>query len=233
MKSITLEVLPRTEVGTTASTILRRNEQVPCVLYGKDKHLHFTADYNKLRKVIFTPEFLTIKISCNGETYDTIIKEIQYHPVSDKMLHVDFLYLQPGKKVIANVPVKFVGIATGVKDGGMLYTKVRLLRISALPEHLIDEIQINVEHIALGKQMRVKDLKIENITISEMPEKPLCAVYIPRVLKIEEEVKPVVAAEAAAPAAGAAAKPGEAAKGDAAKPDAKGGDKKGGDKGKK
>jgi large subunit ribosomal protein L25 len=226
MKSVTLEVLPRTKAGQKASAVLRRNEQVPCVLYGKDKHLLFVADYNQLRKVLYTPDFQKIIISCNGETYETILKEIQYHPVTDRVIHADFLWLRPGKRINTTVPVKFVGQAAGVKDGGILYTKVRNLRISCLPEHLVSEIEINVDDLALGKQIRVKDISIANIAIAEMPEKPLCAVYTPRAVVVEEE-KPAVAAataEGAASPAAAGTKPGETAKAD---------DKKGGDKGKK
>lgn len=203
MKSITLEATPREQLGSKNAAQMRRDGFIPCVLYGGSETVHFYAPYIAFKNIVFNPEFFTINISVNGKQYNTLLKEVQFHPVSDKVTHLDFLELAPDKKVSAEIPVKLVGQSPGVKAGGILEQKVRKLKVRALPKDLIEHIEINVDTLELGKSIRIEDLKFDNIEILNPHYMPVASTHLPRVVV---ETKPeAVATTAAAPAAGAAA----------------------------
>ncbi len=225
MKSLTLEGAERTEIGGKHARQYRRDGFVPCVIYGRGETVHFHAPYNAFQKIVYNPEFFTVTITVNGKEYSTILKEIQFHPVTDKISHIDFLELDPAKKVTAEVPLKLIGQAAGVKAGGKLDQKMRKLKIRALPKDLIEHVEINVENLELGKSIKVEEVKIPNVEILNIGYLPIAATYIPRVVEekpaaaaVEGAVAPAEGA-AAAPAAGA--KPAEGEKKAEAKPEAK------------
>jgi len=214
MKSLTLEAKQREQVGSKQAAQMRRDGFIPCVLYGGGETIHFYAPYSAFKTIVYNPDFFTININLNGKEYTTLLKEVQCHPVTDKITHLDFLALAPDKKVTADIPVKLVGLAAGVKAGGILDHKMKRLKVKALPKDLIEHIEINVESLELGKSIKVEEVKLANIEILNPSYMPIAASYIPRVI----EETPVVAAvpaegeAAAAPAEGAAAAPGAAAK---------------------
>lgn len=218
MKSLTLEAKPREQIGSKHATQLRRDGFIPCVLYGGSETIHFYAPYNAFKNAVYNSDFFTVNITLNGKQYHTILREVQFHPVTDKIIHLDFLELAADKKVTIEIPVKLVGQAAGVKAGGILDQKMKRLKIKTLPKDLVEHIEINVETLELGKSIRVADVKIANVEVLNPPYMPIAASYIPRVV---EEAPPAAAVPAegeaaAAPAEAAAAAPAGAAA--AAKP---------------
>lgn len=200
MKTLILEGKLRNEVGKKSARQLRREGEVPCNLYGGKENIHFSAPYNSFLKLVYNPDFFKVQVHIDGRQYDTLIKEIQFHPVTDRILHVDFIELVPGKKVKAEIPLKLTGLAQGVKDGGKLIQKLRKLKVKALPEHLTEAVEINVESLQLGKSIYVRDINnLQGIEILNSPEVPVATVTVPR--SAREEAKPQAAAAAGTKAA--------------------------------
>ncbi len=200
MKTVSLSGSPRENVGKKDAKKNRRLGKIPCVLYGGKEQLHFVADEKLFRHIIFTPEVCLVKIQVAGKEHDTILQDVQYHPVTDKILHVDFLEIFPDKPVTIGVPVKVDGTAPGVLKGGKLIAKMRKLKIKALPEFLPDNIHVSIDGLDIGDSVKVSDLKIENLTLLDSPNNVIVGVRTART--VVEEV----------PAAGAAAE-GAAAEG--------------------
>lgn len=221
MKSLTLQGTERTEKGTTLANRMRRAGSVPCVIYGGGETIHFSAPYNAFQKIVFNPDFFTVKITVGGKEYNTIVKDVQFHPVTDKITHIDFLELQDSKKVTAEVPVRVHGQAAGVKAGGVLDQKLRKLKIKALPKDLVDQVNINVETLELGKSIKVSDLSLDNVEILNQPYLPVVGTYLPRAAEEKPAAAAAVTTEAAAPAADAKAAEAKPAAGKEAKPAAK------------
>jgi large subunit ribosomal protein L25 len=206
MKTLTLEGTLRKELGKRSAQELRRQGHVPCNLYGGKENINFSAPYNSFLNMVYNPDFFKVRITVNGSAHEALIKEIQFHPVTDRILHVDFIELIPGKKVITEIPLKFVGQAQGIKEGGKFVQKIRKLKVKAAPEDLVEAIEVNIEHLQLGKSIYVKDIQCGNIVILNSPEIPVASIMIPRSAKEE----PKQAAETAAQAPAAEAKKEEA-----------------------
>ena len=145
-----------------------------------------------------------MNVEVGGKSVNTIIKEIQFHPVSDRIVHIDFLELVPGKKIFAEIPVELVGQAEGVKAGGKLVHKVRKVKVKVDPEHLVDKITVNVESLKLGKSIKIKEIEAGELEILTSGNIPLATVDIPRALK-SAETEAAKAPKAAAPKAAAPA----------------------------
>lgn len=210
MESVTIQGKARAEVGQKFSKQLRREGQVPCVLYGGENPIHFSAPQMAFRDLIYTPIFRTASIEVDGKSFTAVLQDSQFHPVSDSLLHVDFLELDDKKRVTVKLPLKFEGQAAGVKEGGKLMPKLRTLTVKAFPKDLSSEISINVESLELGKSIKVKDVVRENLEILNNPNIPLASVEIPRALKsAEAEAEEAAAAPAAEGAEGAPAAEGE------------------------
>jgi large subunit ribosomal protein L25 len=186
MKTLTLEGTLRKDLGKKSSKDLRRNGFVPCNLYGGKTNVNFYAPYNSFLKLVYNPDFFKVNVIVDGKTYETLIKEIQFNPVTDRISHVDFLELTPGKKVIAEVPLNLVGQSEGVKAGGKLIQKMRKLKIKATPENLKDAIEVNIETLGLGKSIYVRDIKEEGLEIINSPEIPVASIEITRSLRSAE-----------------------------------------------
>jgi large subunit ribosomal protein L25 len=165
MKSITIKGSKRESVGKVATKALRNAEKVPCVLYGGDKPLHFSADEISFKKLVYTPNVYTAKIELDGETYNAILQDIQFHPVSDKILHVDFYQLFDDKLVAMYIPVRLIGNAPGVLNGGSLRFPMRKLHVRALPEDLPDFINADISELRIGSKLYVTELTGEKFTI--------------------------------------------------------------------
>lgn len=183
MKSLKLEGTLRTDTGKTAANQLRKNEEVPCNLYGGADNITFSAPLSAFNHLVYNPDFFTVEVVVDGKSYNTIIKEIQFHPVSDRILHVDFLELVPGKAVVSEIPVSLVGLAMGVRNGGKLMQKLRTLKVKATPENLVEKIEINVEKLRLGKSIKVRDVKVEGMEVLNPGPVPVASVEIPRALR--------------------------------------------------
>ncbi len=188
MQTVAVNGQIREDLGRRASRALRREGHVPCELYGKGLNLHFTVTPKALKSLVYTSDFKLADIELDGKTYRAIMKNIQFHPVTDEILHVDFLTLEEGRKVKVEVPVKFTGVSPGVKTGGKLTEKLKKIKIKALPKDLLESIELDISELNLGQSVRVRDIKIsEDIEILNNPGIPVGTVEIPRALKSAEE----------------------------------------------
>jgi large subunit ribosomal protein L25 len=210
MKSITIEGQLRTGFGKTATRHLRSQELVPGVIYGGAAEINFQAPAAAFKNLVYTPSFQLAEVKLDGKTYRTILKDLQFDKVDDKLIHIDLLELVEDKKVIADIPLKFTGIAKGVKDGGKLTIKIKSLKIKTFPKYLKEQIEVNVDDLELNGNIRVEDVKIEHYEILNSPRIPIASVSLTRQLKQEEAATPSAAAAAVAsagPAVTAAAAP--------------------------
>ena len=211
MKSITIEGQLRTETGKKATRQLRSQDLVPGVIYGGEKEISFAAPSLAFKPLVYTPEFQKAVVKLNGSTYNCILKDLQFDKVSDKLTHIDLLELVEGKKVIADIPIKFVGAAKGVKEGGHLIIKMKSLKVKSLPKDLKELIEVDISNLELNGNIRVEDVKEPNYEILNSPRIPIASVVLTRQLKQEEATAAPAAGTAAPAAAGAAAAPAPAA----------------------
>jgi large subunit ribosomal protein L25 len=207
MKSIAIECTPRDITGRTNAKKLRKDEAVPCVLYGGESTVHFSAPARSFKNLVYTPSVYTVDLNIGGSQRKAIMKDIQFHPVSDAIMHIDFLELDSNKPVIIDIPVQTEGSAIGVRQGGKLHIKVRTLKVSALPADLPDSITVNIENLNIGKAIKVSNIQLKGAVILDKPNTVVCQV------KVTREVAPE---EPAAPAAGEEAKEGAEGEGEAA-----------------
>ena len=212
MKTITLEGQIRTEFGKSATRQLRSEEKVPAVIYGGAKEVNFAAPATAFKNIVYTPEFMVVEATIDAQTYRCVLKDLQFDKVSDALIHVDFLELVEDKKVIVTLPLKFVGAPAGVKAGGKLVTKMKTLKIKCLPKHLRENIEIDISELALNENIRVQDIKTENMEIMNSPRIPIASITMTRQLKQEEAAAPKGGAAKAAPAKAAPAKAAAAKK---------------------
>ena len=162
MKSITINGSKRESVGKKASKALRNAGQVPCVLYGGDQAVHFSANELAFSKLVYTPNAHTVVIALDGgESYNAVLQDIQFHPVTDKILHIDFYQLFEDKEVTMDIPVQVVGNAPGVLNGGVLRRNKRKLRVKALPTNLPDFIEANISKLKIGSKLYITELENE------------------------------------------------------------------------
>ena len=204
MKSITIEGQLRTGFGKSATRELRSQELVPGVIYGGAEEINFHAPAAAFKNLVYTPSFQIAEVSVNGKTYRTILKDLQFDKVNDQLIHVDLLELVEDKRVIANIPLKFVGTSPGVKDGGKLIIKMKSLKVKTFPKYLKEQIEVSIDNLELNGNIRVEDVKIDHYEILNSPRIPIASVTLTRQLK-QEEATAAPAAAAAAPAAAAAA----------------------------
>ncbi len=183
METIAIQGNVRQELGKKATKALRREALVPCELYGGNENIHFSASKKDLKDIVYTPNFYKAGIQVDGKTYEAIIKSIQFHPVTDEILHIDFQELVAGTVLRTEVPVRPVGVAAGVKVGGKLLVNVRKLKVKTTPENLKDKIEIDVSKLRLGQSFKVRDIKDTGMEIVNAKSIPIAAVEIPRSLR--------------------------------------------------
>jgi len=208
MNTITIEGQLRTGFGKTATRQLRSQEMVPGVIYGGAQEINFYAPAAAFKNLVYTPSFQIAEVKIDGKMYKTILKDLQFDKVNDQLTHVDLLELVEDKKVIANIPLKFVGASKGVKDGGKLITKMKSLKVKTFPKHLREQIEVSIDNLELNGNIRVEDVQISEYEILNSPRIPIASVVLTRQLKQEEATAPAAGAApaAAAPAAAAAKK---------------------------
>lgn len=213
MKSITIDGQLRTESGKKATRQLRSQKLVPGVIYGGNKEINFSAPASALKSIVYTSEFMLADISVDGSSYKCILKDLQFNKVDDSLIHVDFLELVEDKKIIASLPLKYVGTPTGVKAGGKLVTKMKTIKIKTLPKHLREFIEVDISGLELNANIRVMDVVVPDMEVLNSPRIPIASVTMTRQLKQEETASAKAApAGKAAPAAAAAAAPAAAKK---------------------
>jgi large subunit ribosomal protein L25 len=188
MKSITINGSKRESVGKVATKALRNAGRVPCVLYGGGEPLHFAAPELDFSKLVYTPNAHTVVIKLDGEDVPAILQDIQFHPLTDKILHIDFYRLFDDKEVAMNIPVKVEGAAPGVlNSGGVLVLNKRKLRVKALPKDLPDFIVANISNLKLGNKLYTAELQTDAYTILHPDNTVVCQVRSSRASLKEEE----------------------------------------------
>ena len=200
MKSITIKGSKRESVGKVATKALRNADKVPCVLYGGDNPLHFSANELDFSKLVYTPNAHTVVLDIDGDQkINAILQDIQFHPVSDKILHVDFYQLSEDKEVNMEIPVVIEGSAPGVLlEGGTLEISKRKLKVRALPKNLPDFINVDISSLKLGNKILTADLESEDFSILHTDNTVVCKVRTSRAsMSLEEEVEEGEVAEEA------------------------------------
>ncbi|WP_442795715.1 50S ribosomal protein L25/general stress protein Ctc [Pelobium manganitolerans] len=187
MKSIAISGSPRENVGKRDAKELRYEGKVPAVLYGGKEQIHFAVDAPALKGLVYTPEVNFAELTIDGKKYNAVMQDIQFHPLTEKILHIDFLQLFDDKKVTIEIPVKLTGTSPGVKMGGKLVQKLRKLRVNALPKNMPQEVEVSIEPLEVGKSVRVRDLKPTDYAITNVPEDTIVSVIMSRALKQAEQ----------------------------------------------
>ena len=206
MKSITIQGTKRENVGKKSTKALRDAELVPCVVYGGAETLNFSAEERSFKGLVYTPDAHTVSIEVDGQTIPAVLQDIQFHPITDKILHADFYQLADDKPVVMEVPVRLTGRAKGVVSGGALRQSFRKLKLKALPANLPDEIVVDVTPLKIGNKLYVGDIKTDGFSFMHPDNAVVVAVKMSRTAMkggavVEDDDEEETAAEGEAPAA--------------------------------
>ncbi|MDR2293221.1 MAG: 50S ribosomal protein L25/general stress protein Ctc [Prevotellaceae bacterium] len=181
MKTIKLNGQSRTNLGKKGSKALRKQELIPCILYGnKAENKNFVLVEKELKELIYTPFSYIVEITIDDKIHICILKDIQFHPVTDKILHIDFLNVDENKPVSINIPVKITGHSEGVKQGGKLHILNRKIKVSALLKDLPDELPVDITNLQLGKSICVGDISLDKLNILTPKSNIICSVKVTR-----------------------------------------------------
>lgn len=159
---------------------IRKDNGVPCVLYGNGENIHFTVAVDSLRNLVYTPHIYSVDLTIDNKKVKAILKDIQFHPVKDTILHVDFYQIDEKKPIVMEVPVQLEGLAEGVKAGGKLTLQMRKIKVKALYSAIPEKLVVNVAHLGLGKTVQVRELKYDNLEILSAKEAVVCVVKLTR-----------------------------------------------------
>ena len=209
MKTFALGASVR-ETNKIANRALRNQGKVPCVLYGGEKQVYFSASENDLNKLVNTPDVYLLNIDIDGESFQAILQDIQFHPLTDRIIHIDFLQVFDDKEVTVNIPVNFIGTPIGVRNGGNLLVRKRAIRTRAIPANLPDAIDINIEELKIGKFLYIGDVRDERYTFLAGDKSVIVGVKTARGA-VEDEEEEEGAEEGAAEGGDAPAAPAESA----------------------
>jgi large subunit ribosomal protein L25 len=201
MKSVSVSAAKRVDLGKKEAKLSRAAGNVPCVIYGGKTNQHFTVKEIALNNLVYTPNVYSVAIDIEGTTINALIKDVQFHPVTDRILHVDFIELVPGQEVNTKIPVVFNGNAIGVMNGGKLRKTLRKLSVRATPENLPDNVTLEISEMKIGEKIYVRDVEAKNFDILTSATAVIVSVKTARGVEEEEEE----AAAADAPAAEAPA----------------------------
>lgn len=186
MKTIAISGSLRENVGKRDAKELRYEGKVPAVLYGGKEQVHFSFTRTELNEAVYSPEANFVEISIDGKKVKAIVKETQFHPLTDVLLHVDFIQLFDDKEILMEIPVKLTGTSPGVKMGGKLVQKLRKLRVKALPENMPQVVEVSIEKLEVGNLIRVRDLEKGKYFVTNIPEDTIVSVGMSRALKQAE-----------------------------------------------
>ena len=202
MKEISVNGQKRTETGKKASKLLRKEGLIPCNLYGENKGenglpeaLSFVVPVTEMRKVIYSPHVYVVNINIDGKEHKAIIKELQFHPTTDAVLHADFYEVNETKNITVGIPVKIVGHAQGVRDGGKLQLQIRKINVTAPYKNIPEVLEIDVTSLELGKSIKVGSLSFEGLEIATPKEVIVCSVKTTRASRSAASSEEAAAAE--------------------------------------
>lgn len=183
MKTFELNGSTRTNIGKGATKTLRREGLIPAIIYGGEGSTtatHFTVSKSDVRKLIYTPEIFVVNLTIDGTAYKAILKDIQVHPVTDEILHIDFLHVFDNRPIVIDVPVVLDGLAEGVRAGGKLSLDLRKIKVKALYTQVPEQVHINIEKLALGKSIQVGELNFEGLELLNAKNAVVCRVQLTR-----------------------------------------------------
>ena len=202
MKNIEIEGKLRTEFGKKGANALRAEDNVLCVMYGGKENVHFYAHENAFLGLVYTPDVHLVKLNIEGKKYDAVMKEIQFHPVTDKILHIDFIEVFKEKPVVMDIPVKIEGVSSGVKAGGKLKIKRRSLKVKGLAKDFPEHLTIDISGLGIGDSIKIGDLNYNNLEIIDNKRSMIVSVEQTRnVQKDAGETAEAAPAASPAPAA--------------------------------
>jgi len=194
MKSVSINGIARVDLGKKFAKQLRKEENVPCVIYGgSEEPIHFYAHSNEFRKIVYTPNVYLINVILEDNTFQVTMGDIQFHPVTDQILHIDFLRVFENKEVKINIPITLSGNSKGVRNGGRLSLNMRRVLVESVSEYLPETIEIDITELRIGDSVRVSDISRDNITFLNNPEDVIVAVKTARAAVDEEEAEEEVA----------------------------------------
>ncbi|SBV93117.1 50S ribosomal protein L25/general stress protein Ctc [uncultured Dysgonomonas sp.] len=183
MKTFELKGEARTDIGKKATKAFRKEDKIPAVIYGgekADKAIHFIVTNSEVRKLIYTPEIFLVDLTVGKDNYKAILKDVQVHPVTDEILHLDFLHVFENKPIVIDVPVVLDGLAEGVKAGGKLSLDLRKLKVRALYDKVPEKVHVDVSGLALGKSIQVGELHFEGLELLNAKNGVVCRVQLTR-----------------------------------------------------
>ena len=187
MKTVSLSGSPRENVGKKDAKSLRAQGQIPCVVYGGKEQSHFSVNLIQLSKYVYTPDVFSFELELDGKKVTAILKDLQFDPVSDRIVHADFLEVVEGKPVKMELPVHVIGNSIGVKNGGRLSTAFRRITVQGNPKDFPDAIEMDITKLRIGDSLRIKDIKLPNVTFLHDEEAVIVGVRTARGAMDEEE----------------------------------------------
>ncbi|HUX59218.1 MAG TPA: 50S ribosomal protein L25/general stress protein Ctc [Bacteroidales bacterium] len=187
MKTIEIKGSFRTELGKKNSKQVRKSGNVPCVIYGKEKNIHFLVHENSFKTLVYTTTAHLVKLSIEDKEYKAVLKEMQFHPVSDKILHADFIEIIENKPVTISIPIKISGDSVGILAGGKLVIKKRRLKVKGLADDLPEFLPINITKLKIHESFKVGDLSYPKIELLDSKRSMVLAIATSRVAQVEEE----------------------------------------------
>ncbi len=180
LKGTSRAIAERSCDQTRALKALRRQNNIPCVIYGGEKNINFSVAFEDVRKLVYTPHIYVVDLFIDGEKHNAILQDIQFHPVKDTILHIDFLEINEEKPIVMEVPLKLVGLAEGVKSGGKLQQSMRKLKVKALYNVIPERLDIDITDLKLGKSKKVADLSFEGLELINPKSAVICSVNATR-----------------------------------------------------
>lgn len=181
MKTVSISGSSRSNVGKKDAKALRNAKLVPCVLYGGKEQIHFAVPEADFKKLIFTPDVFIVDVDVEGKKYSTILQETQYHKITDRLIHADFLEIIPGKPITVDLPVRTSGTSPGVRNGGRLLKKMKTVRVKGLVEKMPEDITISIDKLQIGNAVRIEHVKIDGLTLVSAPKNTIVSVATTRV----------------------------------------------------
>lgn len=199
MQTVTVKAQERSSFGKSSNNSLRKEGRIPAVIYSKDSVKHCSVTEADLKHLVYTPDFKLAEVEVAGSNAKCTLQDIQFHPVTDNIVHVDFLELVPGHALKVNVPVRFKGVSPGVKGGGKLMQSLRKVKIKCTPENIVQELFVDISELELGFAVRIRDLELpDGIEVMTAEATPIASVEIPRALKTADDDADDTGAEAPA-----------------------------------
>jgi large subunit ribosomal protein L25 len=215
MKTFEIKGSMRQDLGKKESKDLRKQGLVPCVMYGGEKNLHFSAHENQFKKLVYTPDVFLVKLEIDGQAFDAVMQDIQFHPVTDSIIHIDFVQIFEDRKVTVNLPVSLTGSSVGIRAGGKLRQRRRYLKVNGLIKDMPDRLEIDLTDLDIGDSLKIGDLSYDNLEILDPPRAMVAGVVSSRLIAkglreaLPEEVEEEVAEEEVAEGEEGAVAPSE------------------------